>query len=541
MLSYLDGNYFRNMFICGANNLDLNKNMVNRLNVFPVPDGDTGTNMGLTMSVAVNEIKTDESSDISHIAEKAASALLRGARGNSGVILSLMFRGIAQGLKGVKEADCITVANAFQKGVDMAYKAVMKPTEGTILTVARLAAAHLTDIAPKCASMEKLFEELVFKADETLKKTPQMLPVLKQANVVDAGGMGLLIIYRGMLHYLVNKTMIEASEAENVQEEADFSLVATEDIKFTYCTEFLIVKDPRKVSSERELKKYLDDIGDSIVVVDADEIIKVHVHTNNPGNVLEKALTMGSLSKIKIENMKEQHTQQLQIIPDANEPKKPYGFVVTCAGDGLKGIFEDMGADNIVDGGQTMNPSTDDIIKAINKTNSEVVFVLPNNKNIIMAAQQAKELIDDKEVIVLPTKTVPQGIGAMLGFDGDMSLENNVKNMEEAISLVNSGSVTYADRDSVYFERKINKGEFLALNEGALVDVSADRVETTVKLIEKLCEGGEELVTIYYGEGVDPDETDELSKICEERLGDDVDVNVVYGGQPVYYYIISAE
>ena len=529
------------MFICGANNLDLNKSMINRLNVFPVPDGDTGTNMGLTMSVAVNEIKTDESLDISHISDKAASALLRGARGNSGVILSLMFRGISQGLKGVNEADCITVANAFQKGVDMAYKAVMKPTEGTILTVARLAAQHIVNIAPQCDSIEKLFEELVLKADETLQKTPQMLPVLKQANVVDAGGMGLLVIYKGMLHYVVNKTMIEAPQEQMVNEEADFSFIDTEDIKFTYCTEFFIVKDARKVASERELKLYLDGIGDSIVVVDDDDIIKVHVHTNNPGNVLEKALTMGSLSKIKIENMKEQHTQQLQIIPDTNEPKKPYGFVVTCAGDGLKGIFADMGADKIVDGGQTMNPSTDDIIKAINNTNSEVVFVLPNNKNIIMSAQQAKELVTDKEVVVLPTKTIPQGIGAMLGFDGDMSLENNIKNMEEAISLVNSGSVTYADRDSVYFEREIKKGEFLALSEGSLVDVSSDRVETTVKLIEKLCEDGGELVTIYYGDGVDKDETDELSKICEERLGEDFDVNVVYGGQPVYYYIISAE
>jgi len=424
--SQLDGQFFKNMFICGANNLDLNKTMVNRLNVFPVPDGDTGTNMGLTMSVAVREINNDTSNEITHIADKVASALLRGARGNSGVILSLMFRGISQGLKGVKSADPVTMANAFQKGVEMAYKAVMKPTEGTILTVARVAAQHINSIASECESMDKLFEELIAKADETLQKTPQMLPVLKQANVVDAGGMGLLVIYRGMMHYLQNETMIETDKVEETSEEADFASIATEDIKFTYCTEFLIIKEPLKKADERELKEYLDGMGDSIVVVDDEELIKVHVHTNNPGSVLEKALTMGYLSRIKIENMKEQHTEQIQMIPDASGPRKPYGFVVTCAGDGLKSIFKDMGADYIVDGGQTMNPSTDDIVKAINATHSDVVFVLPNNKNIIMSAQQAVQLVEDKQVVVLQTKTIPQGIGAMLGFDDSMSVEENV-------------------------------------------------------------------------------------------------------------------
>ncbi|MBQ3378547.1 MAG: DAK2 domain-containing protein [Clostridia bacterium] len=546
MLS-LDGNYFKNMFVCGANNLNINKTMINRLNVFPVPDGDTGSNMWLTMSVAVNAVKNSEEDNISSVSEKIAAALLRGARGNSGVILSLMFRGIAQGLKGAKNADTAMMASALGLGVEMAYKAVMKPTEGTMLTVARLSAEHMKKIAPECDGMETFFEQLAAKADEALKATPDMLPVLKQANVVDAGGMGLLVIYRGMLHYLMNGTMIEPAEISDSYEEmneADFSFVDTEDIKFGYCTEFFINKDADKEERLPEFKTFLNDIGDSIVVVADDDIIKVHVHTNNPGRVIEEALTRGTLSKIKIENMREQHTQQLEISASENKlptPRKPYGIVAICAGEGLKGIFEDMGADIVVDGGQTMNPSTDDILKAVNDTNSEVVFILPNNKNIIMSAKQTAEFTKDKRIEVIETKTVPQGIGAMLGFDADQSVENNVAAMNESVSMVSSGSVTYADRDSVYFEKEIKKGEFLALSEGELVDVSADRVETTVKLITDMCQSGAGLVTIYYGKDAPKDESEALLAICRERLGDDIEVNLVYGGQPVYYYIISAE
>ncbi|MBR2742726.1 MAG: DAK2 domain-containing protein [Clostridia bacterium] len=546
MLS-LDGNYFKNMFVCGANNLNINKTMINRLNVFPVPDGDTGSNMWLTMSVAVTAVKNSTEDDISVVSEKIAGALLRGARGNSGVILSLMFRGIAQGLKGVKAADAVTLAAAFGLGVEMAYKAVMKPTEGTMLTVARLSSEHLKKTAPECEGMESFFEQLTAKADEALKATPDMLPVLKQANVVDAGGMGLLVIYRGMLHYLINGTMIEAAEANDTYEEineADFSFVETEDIKFGYCTEFFINKDKNKDERLPEFKTFLNDIGDSIVVVADDDIVKVHVHTNNPGRVIEEALTRGTLSKIKIENMREQHTQQLVISAAETKlptPRKPYGIVAICAGEGLRGIFEDMGADTIVDGGQTMNPSTDDILNAVNATNSEVVFILPNNKNIIMSAKQTAELARDKRIEVIETKTVPQGIGAMLGFDADLTPEDNVASMNESVSMVSSGSVTYADRDSVYFEKEIKKGEFLALSEGNLVDVSPNRVETTVKLIMSMCENGAGLVTIYYGKDAPREETESLLEICRERLGEDIEVNIVYGGQPVYYYIISAE
>ena len=546
MLS-LDGNYFKNMFVCGANNLNINKTMINRLNVFPVPDGDTGSNMWLTMSVAVNAVKNSEDEDISAVSEKIAAALLRGARGNSGVILSLMFRGIAQGLKGIKSADAPAMAAAFGLGVEMAYKAVMKPTEGTMLTVARLSAEHLKRIAPSTGEMEAFFGQLTEKADEALKATPDMLPVLKQANVVDAGGMGLLVIYRGMLHYLLNGTMIESAEPNDSYDEineADFSFVETEDIKFGYCTEFLINKAQDKEERLAEFKTFLNDIGDSIVVVSDDAIIKIHVHTNNPGSVIEEALKRGTLSKIKIENMREQHTHQLEISAEAEKlptPRKPYGIVAVCAGEGLKGIFEDMGADVVVDGGQTMNPSTDDILKAVNDTNSEVVFILPNNKNIIMSAKQTAELAKDKRIEVIETKTVPQGIGAMLGFDADSTVEDNIAGMTESVSAVTSGSVTYADRDSVYFEKEIKKGEFLALSEGELIDVSADRVETTVKLITGMCKNGAGLVTIYYGKDAPKEESEALLSVCRERLGDDVEVNIVYGGQPVYYYIISAE
>ena len=527
------------MFICGANNLELNKQMVNKLNVFPVPDGDTGTNMSLTMSVAVNDIKTNTSDDIGTVAEHIATSLLRGARGNSGVILSLIFRGMAKSLSGAKCADATLMANSFKNGVDAAYKAVMKPTEGTILTVARLASVHVSQVAPSCNSMKELFEALVTSADETLKKTPDMLPVLKQANVVDAGGMGLLIIYKGMLHYIINETMIEVGATTDVGAQADFSSIDTENIKFTYCTEFLIVKNGHKASIER-LKKFLDAIGDSIVVVEDDEIIKVHVHTNNPGSVLEKALTMGTLSKIKIENMKEQHTQLQADVTFVAAAVKKYGFVVTCSGEGLVDIFKDLGADNIVEGGQTMNPSTEDILEDIEKTPSEIVFVLPNNKNIIMAAQQAAAL-SKKQVVVIETKSVPQGISAMLGFDADMDLDKNIKNMTETMNNTKTGSITFADRDSVFFDKEIKKGQFLALNEGSLFGVSENRTQIAIDLIKELCGGGGEIVSIYYGQDVKQEEADELLSELQDELSEDVEVTMLYGGQPVYYYIISCE
>lgn len=527
------------MFICGANNLELNKQMVNKLNVFPVPDGDTGTNMSLTMSVAVNDIKTNTSDDIGTVAEKIATSLLRGARGNSGVILSLIFRGMAKVLSGAKTADMALMANSFKNGVDAAYKAVMKPTEGTILTVARLSAQNVNQNISSYTSMIELFEALILHAEETLKKTPDMLPVLKQANVVDAGGMGLLIIYKGMLHYLVNETMIEAGNATNVEAQADFSSIDTGDIKFTYCTEFLIIKSDSNMSISK-LQKFLDAIGDSIVVVDDDEIIKVHVHTNNPGSVLEKALTLGALSSIKIENMKEQHTQLQNDTAISIAASKKYGFVITCSGEGLVDIFKDLGADNIVEGGQTMNPSTEDILEAINKTPSEIVFVLPNNKNIIMAAQQAA-VLSEKQVVVIETKTVPQGISAMLGFDAEMELEKNINNMNETMANTKTGSVTFADRDSVFFDRKIKKGEFLALNESKLFDVSKDRLKITINLIKELCSGGGEIVTIYYGQDVTKEEADSILDQLKGNLPEDIEVTVLYGGQPVYYYIISCE
>ncbi|MBE6903601.1 MAG: DAK2 domain-containing protein [Ruminococcaceae bacterium] len=542
----IDGIIFKQMVISAANNIDNKKQSINDLNVFPVPDGDTGTNMSMTICAARAELEKINSDEIGVVSDKVATALLKGARGNSGVILSLLFRGFSKELKGVKSVDSIGFANALNSGVKAAYGAVMKPTEGTILTVARVAAQKALENANKITDTTKLFELVYNTASETLDKTPEMLPVLKQAKVVDAGGKGLLEIYFGMLSFLRDGVVIEAQEAsEQTVQKADFQSFNTEDIKFAYCTEFLIEKS--ESANAESFKKFLYTIGDSVVAVDDTDIIKVHVHTNNPGKVLEEALKNGSLIKIKIENMKEQHSEQAsgqaETQADTTEDEvaqaeKTFGFVSVCAGEGLSVVFSDLGVDKIVEGGQTMNPSTDDLIKAINSVPAEIVFVLPNNKNIIMAASQAAE-IAQKEVVVIPSKTIPQGITSMLEFNPDASKEENSQAMMAACEKVKTGQITFAARDSEFDGHQIKEGEILGLIENKVTFVEKDIDICIDKVAAELTKDGAGYVTLFYGSDVN----EEQAEAVNERLINSLncDINTINGGQPIYYYIISAE
>lgn len=541
----------RDMIISAANNLENNKQAINDLNVFPVPDGDTGTNMSLTMGTAKSKLAGSAESTVGDVAAAAANALIRGARGNSGVILSLLFRGISVGLKGCETADAQALARAFSCGVDAAYKAVMKPTEGTILTVARLSAQAAASCANNGGDVLMVFEDMLSSAKETLSRTPDMLPVLKQAGVVDAGGKGYITVLEGMMSVLSGEGVIEASLADGGAAKADFESFNTEDIRFTYCTEFIIDKSSISLTAD-SFKEYLNTIGDSIVVVDAGDFIKTHVHTNNPGKALEAALELGSLSKIKIENMREQHTalsedmqraaqEQAQAQAANRKPEKPFGFVAVAAGEGFNAVFRDLGADEIIEGGQTMNPSTEDIIRAIERTPAETVYVLPNNKNIIMAAQQCVDMVEGKTVVVLQTKTVPQGITAMIAFDPDADGESNRQAMEEAFAAVKTLSITYAARDSVFDGETIKQGQYLGLIDGRVAKVD-ESLETCVESIaQDAIEGSENYVNIFYGEGTTEQDAEKICDIIKEKLPQDAEVNTVFGGQPVYYYIISIE
>ena len=543
----LSGKILRDAIISGANNIINNKESVDELNVFPVPDGDTGTNMSMTIRNAVAELNMlSDSVTVETVAQTAASAMLRGARGNSGVILSLLFRGLSKGLAGKHEATVEDYCNALKLGAEAAYKSVMKPTEGTILTVARVAAEKANDA--QCKDFAELFDVLTTAAKETLDQTPEMLPVLKKAGVVDAGGMGYYTILKGMASVICGGVMIGAKEETATEKAVVTNAAGTfeTDIEFTYCTEFIVVKSDVNKDATK-LRAFLESIGDCVVVVDDDSIIKVHVHTEHPGKALEEGILYGSLINLKIENMKEQHKgaaakaemQKKQKLAPA-EPVKDFGFVSVTSGAGLEDLFKGLGVDVIVRGGQTMNPSTEDILEAINATPARNIFVLPNNKNIIMAAEQAVKLTD-RNVIVLQTRTIPQGITAMLAFDESSDFSTNGVNMTKALDNVGSGSITFAVRDSDFEGKQIKKGEILAMENGKLAFVEKDVTKALIKITKKLIRSGSSYITIIYGSDVTDETAQAAFEALRAKISDDIEIVLVNGGQPVYYYLISVE
>nr|WP_207753183.1 DAK2 domain-containing protein [Merdimmobilis hominis] len=545
----IDGSLLAKAIISGANNIQNQKQMVDELNVFPVPDGDTGTNMSMTISAGKRELLLLTNPTVEKAADVAASALLRGARGNSGVILSLLFRGFSKGLKGKTEADGQDLAEALSIGVQAAYKAVMKPTEGTILTVARLAAEAAKELSLSTNDPQIVMDEIIRAAKEALDKTPEQLPVLKKAGVVDAGGKGFVVIFEGMAHTFRTGEVIESANEEKPKAKSPASVVAEADgeITFGYCTEFIVDKKP-DAADPMKLRAYLESIGDSVVCVDDDDIIKVHVHTNDPGNAIQAGLKFGQLVNIKIDNMRVQHQSKVVEAEKTEkagytpvEPEKPFGFVAVAAGAGLRELFTDLGADQVVSGGQTMNPSTDDILRAIELTPAETVFVLPNNKNIIMAAEQAVKLAD-RNVCVLQTRTVPQGISAMLAFDPEQSYSDNRVAMTKQFDQVQTGLITFAARDSEFDGHSIKKGEILALDNGKLDFTDRDLTKALMRLVKHLIKKREaSFITLIYGSDVTDEQAERARDAVAEKYGADFEVNLINGGQPVYYYMISVE
>ncbi len=544
MRQTIDGAAFRAMLLSAAASIENHKQEVNELNVFPVPDGDTGTNMSLTISAAANELrqKSTDETPLGVAADMVSGALLRGARGNSGVILSLLFRGFSRYLKETTQADGFEFASALAVGVESAYRAVMKPAEGTILTVSRVSAAAGVAVGEGDPCVETVLEAIIASAKIALDETVEQNPTLKKAGVVDAGGMGFLLILEGMMASLQGHPVEyqQAQQPAPVREQASFSDFDTGDITFCYCTEFIVQRENDK--DPEKLRAFLNGMGDSLVLVDDDEIIKVHVHTNHPGTVLEEALTYGSFVTTKIENMRLQHTEKVLSEAEAAQPvvaaqEKAYGAVAVCAGEGLAAVFTDLGVDAIIRGGQTMNPSTEDILEAINRTPAETVFVLPNNKNIIMAAQQTVGLTD-KKVVVIGTKTVPQGISAMLAFDPDMSADEIEQSMTEAAANVRTMQVTYAARNSDFDGHAINEGEYIGLFDGALVGNGPDLTALLAEMAQQVSDC--EFLTVFYGEDVTEEEAekaaDAFRAVCPEA-----ELTLISGGQPVYYYLISAE
>ena len=552
----IKGNILRDALISGANNIVNCRQSVDELNVFPVPDGDTGTNMSMTITASARELaQLDDNATAELVAKTNASALLRGARGNSGVILSLLFRGFSKGLKGKEVMDSEGLATAIKLGVEAAYNAVMKPTEGTILTVARVASEYARRGHERGYDVVQNFEYMLKGANKALAETPEILPVLKKAGVVDAGGKGFVVILEGMLSVIRDGKMIESAESgsaasSSANQSRNAAGEAEADITFTYCTEFIVKREDTN-KDPKALRSYLESIGDCVVVVDDEEIIKVHVHTDHPGNAFEKGLTFGQLINMKVENMRDQHERAKHEAKNenaANEPKKAepvaiekdFGFVAVAAGDGLQALFTDLGADQIVSGGQTMNPSTDDILYAIEQTPASTVFVLPNNKNIVMAAEQTVKL-STRKVIVLPTKTIPQGITAMLNFDPDADADTNTEAMQAAYANVQTGQVTFAARDSDYDGHQIKKGELLALANGKVSFTETDLEKCVIKLTKDISTESSGFVTLIHGEDVSEADAEKISSALQEALGSDIEVTLVNGGQPVYYFIISVE
>ena len=551
----MNGQDLKQAVISGSNNICSQKLMINDLNIFPVPDGDTGTNMSMTTTAAVNAIKDDENESPAVIAKAVASAMLRGARGNSGVILSLLFRGFSQGL-GEETITGKDLVKALGLGVDTAYKAVMKPTEGTILTVARVGYEGGLRVMNENDDVVFVWEAIVNAAREALEKTPEYLPVLKKAGVVDAGGMGLLCIFEGMLSYFKDGVVIEYAES-NTQEELDnfTSTVAEFDdvINFTYCTEFIVGRDNEIATDPNELRLFLETIGDCVVVVSDEEIVKVHVHTEQPGDALKKGLEFGQLLTVKVENMKEQHrkakednAQKPKAQPKKQklepvEPTEEVGFVAVAAGEGITSLFKDLGCHNVVSGGQSMNPSTDDIYEAIMATPAKTVIVLPNNKNIIMAAQQTVPMVEDRKVVIVPTRTIPQGMTAILNYDPELSADSNKDMMMDAAKNVATGSVTFAARNSEFGHQKIKEGEIIALENGKLTITEKTPVKACVKLAKNMIKHDTSFVTVIYGSDTSEEDAQEAYEAIQDKFGSKVDVSLVNGGQPIYYFILSVE
>lgn len=552
----IDAQMLKKMFLAGAKNLEAKKEWINELNVFPVPDGDTGTNMTLTIMAAAGEVSGLEDSGMEALAKAISSGSLRGARGNSGVILSQLLRGFTKGIRDYKELDVLVLSNAFQKAVETAYKAVMKPKEGTILTVARGAAEKAAMLAENEEDLGVFFTEILKEAEEVLARTPEMLPVLKEAGVVDSGGQGLVEVLRGALDAFWGKEIdYSAFEAPKASSVVKISAETETEIKFGYCTEFIIMVD-KEFTDEDEMnfKAFLESIGDSIVCVADDDIVKIHVHTNHPGQAIEQALTYGALSRLKIDNMREEHEEKL--IKDASklaaqqaeeelakkkaEPKKKMGFISVSIGDGIGEIFKGLGVDYLIEGGQTMNPSTEDMLNAIDQVHAENIFILPNNKNIILAANQAKALTEDKNIIVIPTKTVPQGITAMINYIPDMSAEENESRMNEEIHNVKTGQVTYAVRDTRIDDKEIKEGNIMGIGDHSILAVGTDIAETTKEMFAELIDEDSELISIYYGADVTEEEAEELGADLEEAYPD-CEIEVHFGGQPIYYYVVSVE
>ena len=544
------------MFLAGASNIEAKKEFINELNVFPVPDGDTGTNMTLTIMSAAKEVTALEHPDMKTLAKAISSGSLRGARGNSGVILSQLLRGFTKGIRDYEEVDVPTLAAALIKAKDTAYKAVMKPKEGTILTVAKGIAEKGFELAEETENLEEFLPQIIAYAEEVLQKTPEMLPVLKEAGVVDSGGQGLLEVIRGAYDAFLGKEIdystIQPQAASSV---AKISADTAAEIKFGYCTEFIILTEKEFTESdEMEFKGYLESIGDSIVCVADDEVVKVHVHTNDPGLAIQKALTYGQLSRMKIDNMREEHQEKL--IRDAEkiaaqqkaekeakkkkEPRKPIGFVAVSIGAGLNDIFKELGVDYIIEGGQTMNPSTEDMLQAIDAVNADCVFILPNNKNIILAANQAKALVEEKEIVVIPTKTVPQGITAVINFMPEASAKENEEAMLEEIGHVKTGQVTYAVRDTHIDDKEIHEGDIMGIGDDGILSVGSSVEATTKEMLSVLVDKDSELISLYYGEDVKEEDADRFTAEIEE-LYPELDIDTHFGGQPIYYYVLAVE
>ena len=547
------------MFLAGAQNIEAKKDYINELNVFPVPDGDTGTNMSMTIMSAAKEVTALNNPEMKDLAKAISSGSLRGARGNSGVILSQLLRGFTKAIKEEKEIDVLALAAACQRARDTAYKAVMKPKEGTILTVASGIATKAAEMAEETDDLEVFIPAVIEYAEEVLNKTPEMLPVLKEAGVVDSGGQGLLEVIKGGYDAFLGKEIdyssIKPSTSVTVNK---VNAEDTADIKFGYCTEFIILTEKEFTEEdEHEFKKFLSSIGDSIVCVADDDVVKIHVHTNDPGLAIQKALTYGQLSKMKIDNMREEHQEKL--IRDAEklaeeqakeeaayeekktaEPRRAMGFITVSIGAGMNEIFKELGADYIIEGGQTMNPSTEDMLNAIDQVNADMVFILPNNKNIILAANQAKSLVEDKEIIVIPTKTVPQGITAIINFMPDADAKTNEEAMLEEIKNVKTGQMTYAVRDTHIDDKEIHEGDIMGIGDSGILAVGKDLEETTKELIANLVDEDSELISIYYGEEVSEEEAEKFAGEIEE-LYPDVDVDIQFGGQPIYYYVLAVE
>lgn len=547
-LKSINGHILRRLIIAGANELSKNKQLVDALNVFPVPDGDTGTNMSLTIISAAKEAEKNMSESISDVASVCASGALRGARGNSGVILSQLIRGFSKAVSGKNEIDTVGMSEAFQKAAQTAYKAVMKPKEGTILTVASSCAQASQSACLETDDIEEFLEYVIKEADETLLKTTDMIPALKEAGVVDAGGKGLLCILKGALYNLKSNSEVvlntESQATENIDISA-LSKVKPEDIKYGYCTEFFILKPNAEESEIGDLKEYLLSMGDSLMLVSDDEVVKVHVHTNHPGLIIEKALKIGALNGLKIDNMRIQHTNKIDfsnsvsVKEEQSEPKER-GFISVSAGSGFDEIFKNIGVDEVITGGQTMNPSTDDILKAIDKVNAETIFVLPNNKNIILASQQAAKLTKDKNVIVIGTKSVPEGISAMLNYDDSMTDDEIKESMEEGMEYIKTLSVTFAVRDTVLDGKEIHEGDFIGMSGNSIVSVENEVAKCTEDLIKSAVDDDAEVVTIYYGEDVSKNDAEKMKEYVESEF-DHCEVELHYGGQPLYYYLISVE